>query len=55
MTVFKGFFQDQTASAAIEYGLIGALISIAILTGLLQLAASLSLDSIAALITGAGQ
>ncbi|RCS25022.1 Flp family type IVb pilin [Phyllobacterium salinisoli] len=41
MLVLKRFLCDRTASAAIEYGLIGALVSVAILAGLLQLSASL--------------
>ncbi|PYE89243.1 Flp pilus assembly pilin Flp [Phyllobacterium leguminum] len=55
MTVFEIFHRDETASAAVEYGLIGALVSIAIMASLFQLAASLSLDSIATLVTGATQ
>ncbi|WP_188823296.1 Flp family type IVb pilin [Brucella endophytica] len=41
MTIPKRFLRDQRASAAIEYGLIGALVSIAIITGLLQLSAAI--------------
>ncbi|MBB2971969.1 Flp family type IVb pilin [Mesorhizobium sp. RMAD-H1] len=51
MTVFKRFLQDQTASAAVEYGLIGALISVANLAAILQLSANLSFDSIATLVS----
>ncbi|WP_153020090.1 Flp family type IVb pilin [Paramesorhizobium deserti] len=53
MTVFKALLHDRAGSAAVEYGLIGALVSIAILAGILQLAASLSLDSIATLVSDA--
>ncbi|WP_420960392.1 Flp family type IVb pilin [Brucella sp. IR073] len=41
MTILKRYLRDQSGSTAIEYCLIGALISLAILAGLLQLSANL--------------
>lgn len=51
MAAFNRFLQDRTASAAVEYGLIGALVSVAILAAILQLSANLSFDSIATLVS----
>ncbi|GAB1580482.1 Flp family type IVb pilin [Phyllobacterium phragmitis] len=51
MSILKSFLRDRAASATIEYGLLGALISVAILAAILQLSANLSFDSIATLVS----
>jgi Flp pilus assembly pilin Flp len=55
MTIFKRLLHDQMASAVAEYGLISALILIAIVTSVLQLSASLDFNSLATLVANAGR
>ena len=42
MTVIRRFLKDESGATAIEYGLIAALISIAVITGALAVGGSLS-------------
>ena len=42
MTIAKKFLKDDSGATAIEYGLIAALVAVAIVTALTQLGSSLS-------------
>jgi pilus assembly protein Flp/PilA len=50
MTILKRFVKDETGATAIEYGLIAALIAVAIITALTALGTNISgrFDTIAA-------
>ena len=50
MTILKHFVKDETGATAIEYGLIAALIAVAIITALTALGTNISgrFDTIAA-------
>ena len=61
MTFFKNLVRDEQGATAIEYGLIGALISIAIIGGLQAFAAegtgvfNVAMDAVSAALTGSEQ
>jgi len=55
MIIFRQFLKDQSGATAIEYGLIAALISIAVITGALSVGGSLGdlFNTVDSRVTGA--